>query len=449
MIKQLDFELACLALLTQEGIKPLSRWESALPLRATQTLAKLGLSVARVPRLLRNGSWVEEVIFSARSECITEYIQLFYGQPLSKSPQHQRDEGRLFGYPSCCVEHFIRRPYDVNGLSPADQRVLFHWACPNCRATGKLLPAYHRIHRILRDQHIPSEMVPAGNSLRRSLAIAASISILALGTVHCDPDWITIPPPFEVNPHLFALPGDVDGDQDFLEDRYEPILGLDNRDKDSDGDGLMDGPDLALALLPSYLALPNTPRTDGPYVEDHMLRGLEQCNVCQQTVNMGYARLVNPLENLEMELPYLFLHHFLKHGSFSYDGSLHGEGRVNAALLRIILQGDGTAHLLGAAADPALQAQAHTLGIALDGLPREVQADRVYVIEHQAKGLEMCHSCGQSINMGYLELVNPVKNARMDIPIIAVHYLHCGSFSYQGDLHKGVIDAAALTALLQ
>jgi len=448
-MKQLEIELAYLAMLTQEGIKPLSRWESALPLRATQTLEKLGLSVARVPRLLRNGSWVEEVIFSARSERIAEYIRLFYGQPLSKSPQHQRDEGRLFGYPSCCVEHFIRRPYDKNGLSPADQRVLFHWACPDCHATVELLPAYHRIHRILRDQYISSEMVSAGNSFRRSLAIAASISILALGTVHCDPDWITIPNPVEANPHLFALPGDIDGDQDFLEDRYEPILGLSERHKDSDHDGLWDGPDLALSLLPSYLALPATPRSDGPYVEDHMLRGLEQCNVCQQNVNMGYARLVNPLENLEIELPYLFLHHFLEHGSFSYDGTLHGAGRVNAALLRIILQGDGTAHLLGAAADPALQAQAQALAKALDYLPREVQADRAYVLEHHAKGLEMCHSCGQSINMGYLELVNPMKNVRMDIPIIAAHYLHCGCFSYQGDIHKGEIDEAALTAILQ
>ncbi len=449
MPEHLEFDLAYLALLTQNGLKPLSRWEGRLNPATLQALSRMGLATLRVPRLLQNGTWVEEYIFSRRGAPIDAYARHFYGAPLSQSPRHQRLEGRLFGYPHCCVEHYIRKPYDQNGLSCADQAVLFHWACPQCQATAELLPHYHRIHTRLVGQYRGQPVASTHAPWRQSVAVAASLSLLALGTLRCDLNGITIPDPIQHNPHLFALSAEVDGDGDFLEDRYESLLGLKAGDKDSDRDGILDGPDLALSLLSAWLALPAAPREDGAYVENHMMRGLEQCNVCQHNVNMGYARLVNPLENLEMELPYLFLHHFLEHGSFSYDGTLHSEGRVNAALLRIVLQGDGTSHLLGSPPDPAVQHRARTLARTLESLPREAQNDRAYVIEHQAKGLEMCHCCGQSINMGYLELHHPAKKLHLDIPIIGAHYLHCGGFSYQGDLHKGVIDEAALSALLE
>jgi hypothetical protein len=387
----------------------------------------------------------DEHIFSQTTGPVEDYQHHFHGQALSKVASVQRTEGRLFGYPSCCIEHFIHSPYHRNGLDPDDQAILFHWACPGCRASAALLSEYRRVYDALGCQYATPGPYPLP---LRKLALAASLTLFSLGTLNCDRDWFPTPEIGPPNQHLFALAVDIDADRDFLEDRYEAMLRLSAKNMDTDLDGLPDGPDLALSLLHRFQTLSSTPQKEAPYIEHFMLRGLEQCNICQETVNMGYAKISNPLENLSIELPYIFLHHFLTHGSFSWDGNVHGQGRVNTVLLNIVLRGNGESHLLGAALDPAEQSLARTFGDAIDALPREVQTERPYVIEHQVKGLEMCHCCGQNINMGFLEIIHPVKKIKLDLPFISVHYLHCGGFSYQGDVHTGRCDAAALAAIL-
>jgi len=148
VLKAVDFELAYLALLTREGVKPLSRWEKPLDGEHVDALEHMGLLTARVERTVQSGKRIVEVVFSRSPGCIRTYDAAFAGTPIDKSAAAQRLEGYLFGYPPCCIEEYIRRPYSANDLPAGDQKILFHWACNGCRITALLLPAYIRAHDI-------------------------------------------------------------------------------------------------------------------------------------------------------------------------------------------------------------------------------------------------------------------------------------------------------------
>ena len=148
-LKTHDFQLAFLALLTLEEVKPLSRWEKPLPDGMPEALKELGLSIRRVRRTTSSGREIFETLFSMDTARPEEYAARFDGCAVDKNPDTQRLEGRLFGYPSCCVEAFIERPYTDNGLVREDQAILFHWACPGCKATPYLLVRYRALHALL------------------------------------------------------------------------------------------------------------------------------------------------------------------------------------------------------------------------------------------------------------------------------------------------------------
>jgi len=148
-LKAIDFELAYLAMLTREGLKPLSRWEKPLDEDGLESLHRIGLLTARVRRKVKTGDEVVETIFSRSQACIGLYEQRFENTPIDKSAETQQFEGFLFGYPSCCIERYIRSPYSENDLSENDRKILFHWVCDNCTATPLLLKAYKRIYHQL------------------------------------------------------------------------------------------------------------------------------------------------------------------------------------------------------------------------------------------------------------------------------------------------------------
>ena len=145
-LKEIDFELAYLAALTREGIKPLSRWEKLLDQEQLKLLQQLGLLTKQVTRTVKTGRQVIETIFSVSPGYIQLYQQRFENTPIDKSPQTQRLEGFLFGFPACCSERYIEKPYAPNDLHPDDQKILFHWSCKDCNVTPLLLPGYKRIH---------------------------------------------------------------------------------------------------------------------------------------------------------------------------------------------------------------------------------------------------------------------------------------------------------------
>jgi len=157
-LKEIDFELVYLAILTCEGIKPLSRWEKPLDDRGLGLLQQLGLPptetfggllTKQITRTVKTGVQVIETIFSRSPGYIQLYEQRFANISVDKSAETQRFEGFLFGYPPCCIDQYIRQPYAPNNLPPDDQKILFHWACKDCKITPSLLPAYKSVYNRL------------------------------------------------------------------------------------------------------------------------------------------------------------------------------------------------------------------------------------------------------------------------------------------------------------
>jgi len=70
-------------------------------------------------------------------------------------------------------------------------------------------------------------------------------------------------------------------------------------------------------------------------------------------------------------------------------------------------------------------------------------------------GQEVCDICGEMVNMGPAGIVNPTLGLEIDCPLIAIHYMSHGSFSYTGHevggepLHFGRIDIPLLLKILE
>ncbi len=147
-LKNVDFELAYLALLTREGLKPLSRWEKPLDGPDLKALRQIGLRTQSVPRTVRNGQAFTETVFSRTPAYIEVYVSHFENLPVDKSAETVRVEGFLFGYPPCCVAQYIRQAYAPNEFPTHEQEILFHWTCKGCVVTPLLIPAYERTYRL-------------------------------------------------------------------------------------------------------------------------------------------------------------------------------------------------------------------------------------------------------------------------------------------------------------
>ena len=133
-LKEIDLELAYLAVLTREGLKPLSRWEKSLTDGDLELLQRTGLITKQVRRTVKTGKEIVETIFSRTPAYIQLYEQTFGNTPIDKSPQTKRFEGFLFGYPPCCVNQTICRNRSRKSCSigPAGTAKL-HLRC--CRFT--------------------------------------------------------------------------------------------------------------------------------------------------------------------------------------------------------------------------------------------------------------------------------------------------------------------------
>ena len=148
-IKDIDFELAYLAALTGEGLKPLSRWEKPLNNHGFESLQQMGLLTKQIRRTVKTGKEITETIFSVSPAYIQLYESRFNNTPIDKSAATVRFEGFLFGYPPCCVNEYIRHPYTQNGFTTEQQKILFHWACKNCEVTPFILPVYQNTHNLV------------------------------------------------------------------------------------------------------------------------------------------------------------------------------------------------------------------------------------------------------------------------------------------------------------
>lgn len=146
--------------------------------------------------------------------------------------------------------------------------------------------------------------------------------------------------PYEPNEHQLQVEGN-DLDSDFLTDNEELAAGYNLYDSDQDNDLVPDGIELAnqcaevIDTLP--ILDPNGPEVNAIYKVDFLQRGIEWCEVCGESVNMGYCQITNLKLGLSIDVPYI-VSHYMRHGSFSYSGNVHGKGRFDLALLIKILE---------------------------------------------------------------------------------------------------------------
>ena len=150
-LKKTDEQLAYLALLTSRGLKPLSRWEKPISDECISILQEMNLHIDRVIRTVQTGREITETIFSTLEPYINLYKRRFDRLPVEKSLETVRFEGYVFGFPPCCTETFFGQPYAGNNLLEEDQKILFHWACPQCRITPYILPLYRDLHDFLQE----------------------------------------------------------------------------------------------------------------------------------------------------------------------------------------------------------------------------------------------------------------------------------------------------------
>ncbi len=84
----------------------------------------------------------------------------------------------------------------------------------------------------------------------------------------------------------------------------------------------------------------------------------------------------------------------------------------------------------------------------IDSLPIGSSDSTCYIIEHPTYGMEYCQVCGAPINMGFIEIVNPMRGLSIQIPYMGLHFLENGSLSFDGTINSGRIDIELLKEVL-
>jgi len=141
---------------------------------------------------------------------------------------------------------------------------------------------------------------------------------------------------FPYDPNEHQLPVDAnDLDGDLLTDNEELSTGYNVYDADQDADLTPDGIELARQCAEVIGQLPFGPDPVDPnktYIDHWPALGLETCEICGATVNMGPAWIVNPRLGLSVDCPLIAMH-YMDHGSFEYSGDVHGRDRLDVPLL--------------------------------------------------------------------------------------------------------------------
>lgn len=143
----LHTEAVYLAILTARNVKPLSRIEYVPERKTLDVFDELNLITEGLTQVTRGGSAVPMTLISNHWYNIAEVRKFFELKPLNLSPKTVRKWGKVLGYPKCCVEFFANEEtrHSPNNFSAEEQKLLFHWACPDCQITKGLISVYRKI----------------------------------------------------------------------------------------------------------------------------------------------------------------------------------------------------------------------------------------------------------------------------------------------------------------
>jgi hypothetical protein len=295
------------------------------------------------------------------------------------------------------------------------------------------------------------------------------------------------------DPH--ELPVAQDADADLLANKEELAIGYRVFKPDQNRNEIPDGVELAkrCATVINQLPWQEQAFPGETYKWCAFQYGLEICDICSATINMGGAGIVNPKLDLSIDCPLIAIH-YMEHGSFSYAGHYSGEplhvGRIDVpALLRALelrypyepnehqlplYTNDLDDDLLADSEELAAGYNLHDAdqdsdlthdGIelakqcsrAINDLPIHSEPNEPYKIGYFQRGFERCEICGELVNMGYWQVVNPKLGLSIDVYDIICHYMSHGSFSYSGTdiepphepFHAGRIDISLLLKILE
>jgi len=139
----------------------------------------------------------------------------------------------------------------------------------------------------------------------------------------------------------FSITTSNDADNDGLNDDNEDNFSTQINNPDSNENQLVDGAEVAETLIDTIAGLPvvespDEPPVDSIYIQFMLMDGIETCDICGITINMGDVRIVNPITNTEISFSIIGLH-YLAHGRFAYGGS-ENSGEVNALQLAQVLE---------------------------------------------------------------------------------------------------------------
>jgi hypothetical protein len=452
LIASNEFELFYLIELAKKKIKPLSRWEKPISEAVRQYIRDQGLYLDVIGRKTSLRFNVYETIFSHSSHYLDFYRKKFDHSLLCKDDRTKQLEGFLFGYPYCCVKQFIQKPYIKNSLIKKEQSLLFHWACPGCRVTPGLIPYYRSIHdqvaewyRINTAADRRKEQIHIQQYRRKFQTILAALLFSAGLLSGKTNSGIS---------HFIPLPDDIN--HNGLSYAEEVYLGSYTYGLEEDCQKY------AMYFKTIIDSLPDSVKTDQTYKIEHRQRGVVPCPICGEYINMGYVQIVNPLRNLEINIPFLGLH-FMENGYFSY-GSNESSERVDIDTLKRILYPYDPQHLLPVTGDSdgdgltdseedSLRLNPNNIDSDGDGVPDGAQiAEQLvrlypqlketvdpihsYIQLHLTWGTESCHICGSFHNMGFIEIINPENKRSCQLPFLGLHTLAHGSFAFDGDVHQ-------------
>ncbi|KPL25446.1 MAG: hypothetical protein AMJ75_00955 [Phycisphaerae bacterium SM1_79] len=250
---------------------------------------------------------------------VSELPIFVFGSPTPPPDETYKMQHGLYGLEQCdvCGEWI-----HMGGWEIINPQLALRYPDPNDSLDGKFLPdlALHYM------EHGSFDCYGAVHTGRVDMARLLRVLDVRFP---CDPNDHQIP----------VTRPDLDGD--LLTDNEELKAGYNLYDPDQDDDLLPDGIELAkqcgeiIDQLPTYE--PNTPDVNELHKLDYSQRGIEHCDICGTTRNMGYWHVINPKLGLSIEVPDI-LCHYMEHGSFSYSGDIHGKGRIDVPLLAKILE---------------------------------------------------------------------------------------------------------------
>jgi len=137
-LAKLDRKMAVLAVLTAEGIKPVSRIDSFEgPEKVVEELLeKMGLKVE-----IKTEGCKSEILFG-KSKGLKNYHEAMK----LKGSERVYKTGLAFGYPNCCSKYFSKFLAGIRQEKPPKLKPLEHFSCPDCRFSHSLQKKYQETY---------------------------------------------------------------------------------------------------------------------------------------------------------------------------------------------------------------------------------------------------------------------------------------------------------------